>query len=78
MGASVGVGALVVGTSLLLVFALSVQTLDNRLDPSLEIIMMLETLYHRSKLMTQRCGKVLSLMSVSPQMEVDTSMERSM
>lgn len=38
MGASVGVGALVVGTSLLLVFALAVQTLDNRLDTSLEII----------------------------------------
>ena len=38
MGASVGVGALVVGTSLLLIFALAVQTLDNRLDASLEII----------------------------------------
>jgi len=38
MGASVGVGALVVGTSLLLVFALAVQSLDNRLDTSLEII----------------------------------------
>tara|TARA_Y100000766_G_scaffold73156_1_gene61519 strand:- start:3588 stop:4247 length:660 start_codon:yes stop_codon:yes gene_type:complete len=38
MGASVGVGALVVGTSLLLVFALAVQTLDNRLDASLEVI----------------------------------------
>ena len=38
MGASVGVGALVVGTSLLLIFALAVQTLDNRLDTSLEII----------------------------------------
>ena len=38
MGASVGVGALVVGTSLLLVFALAVQTLDNRLDASLEAI----------------------------------------
>ena len=30
MGASVGVGDLVVGTSLLLIFALAVQTLDNR------------------------------------------------
>ena len=38
MGASVGVGALVVGTSLLLIFALAVQTLDNRLDASLEAI----------------------------------------
>jgi archaellum component FlaF (FlaF/FlaG flagellin family) len=38
MGASVGVGALVVGTSLLLIFALAVQTLDNRLDTSLEVI----------------------------------------
>ena len=38
MGASVGVGALVVGTSLLLVFALAMQTLDNRLDASLEAI----------------------------------------
>ena len=38
MGASVGVGALVVGTSLLLVFALAVQTLDNRLEASLEVI----------------------------------------
>ena len=38
MGASVGVGALVVGTSLLLVFVLAVQTLDNRLDASLEAI----------------------------------------
>ncbi len=38
MGASVGVGALVVGTSLLLVFALAVQTLDARLDASLEAI----------------------------------------
>ena len=36
MGASVGVGALVVGTSLLLVFALAMQTLDNQLDASLE------------------------------------------
>ena len=38
MGASVGVGALVVGTSLLLVFALAMQTLDNQLDASLEAI----------------------------------------
>ncbi len=38
MGASVGIGALVVGTSLLLVFALAMQTLDDRLNASLEII----------------------------------------
>jgi archaellum component FlaF (FlaF/FlaG flagellin family) len=38
MGASVGIGALVIGTSLLLVFGIAIQTLDDRLDASLEII----------------------------------------
>jgi hypothetical protein len=38
MGASVGIGALIVGTSLMLVFALAVQSLDNRMETSLEII----------------------------------------
>jgi archaellum component FlaF (FlaF/FlaG flagellin family) len=38
MGASVGIGALIVGTSLMLVFALVVQSLDNRMETSLEII----------------------------------------
>jgi hypothetical protein len=38
MGASVGLGALIVGTSLMLVFALAVQSLDNRMETSLEII----------------------------------------
>lgn len=38
MGASVGIGALIVGTSLMLVFALAVQSLDSRMETSLEII----------------------------------------
>ena len=38
MGASVGTGALIVGTSLMLVFALAVQSLDSRMETSLEII----------------------------------------
>ena len=38
MGGSVGIGALIVGTSLLLVFALAVQSLDSRMETSLEII----------------------------------------
>jgi len=38
MGASVGTGALIVGTSLMLVVALAVQSLDNRMETSLEII----------------------------------------
>ena len=38
MGASVGIGALIVGTSLMLVFALAVQSIDNRMETSLEII----------------------------------------
>ena len=58
-GFSVGVGALVVGTSLLLIFALAVQTLDNRLDASLEAIDDVGTFYHHSGLKMQRCGKVL-------------------
>ena len=38
MGGSVGIGALIVGTSLMLVFALAVQSLDSRMETSLEII----------------------------------------
>ena len=38
MGGSVGIGALIVGTSLMLVFALAVQSLDNRMETSLEVI----------------------------------------
>jgi len=38
MGASVGIGALIVGTSLMLVFALAVQSLDSRMETSLELI----------------------------------------
>jgi hypothetical protein len=38
MGASVGIGALIVGTSLMLVFALAVQSLDSRMETSLEVI----------------------------------------
>jgi archaellum component FlaF (FlaF/FlaG flagellin family) len=38
MGASVGIGALIVGTSLMLVFALVVQSFDSRMETSLEII----------------------------------------
>jgi hypothetical protein len=38
MGGSVGIGALIVGTSLMLVFALVVQSLDSRMETSLEII----------------------------------------
>ena len=38
MGASVGIGALIVGTSLMLVFALAVHSLDSRMETNLEII----------------------------------------
>ncbi|MDA8622702.1 hypothetical protein N9L38_00345 [Candidatus Poseidoniales archaeon] len=38
MGGSVGIGALIVGTSLMLVFALAVQSLDSRMETSLEVI----------------------------------------
>ena len=38
MGGSVGIGALIVGTSLMLVFALAVQSLDSRMESSLEVI----------------------------------------
>jgi hypothetical protein len=38
MGASVGIGALIVGTSLMLVFALAVQSIDSRMETNLEII----------------------------------------
>ena len=38
MGASVGIGALIVGTSLMLVFALALQSIDSRMETNLEII----------------------------------------
>ena len=38
MGASVGIGGLIVGTSLMVVFALAITTLDVRMDSSLDAL----------------------------------------
>ena len=38
MGASVGIGGLIVGTSMMVVFALAITTLDLRMESSLETL----------------------------------------